>query len=55
VNPDGSLDEGTDMQNETWAGKASAKETLWLVFRLLSPFLAWGFLLFWVYMALQQP
>lgn len=43
------------MQIETWARKALTKDTLWLVFRVLSPFLVWGFLLFWVYMALQHP
>lgn len=43
------------MQIETWARKAFTTDTLWLVFRVLSPFLVWGFLLFWVYVALQHP
>ncbi len=43
------------MQIDTWARKALTRETLWLVFRVLSPFLVWGFLLFWVYMALRHP
>ena len=42
------------MKIETWARKALTKDTLGLVFSVLSPFLVWGFLLFWVTMALQQ-
>lgn len=44
-----------DIQNVTWNRKAFSKGKPWFVFRVLSPFLVWGFLLFWVYMALQRP
>jgi len=43
------------MQIVTRNRKAFTKDRLWFVFRALSPFLVWGFLLFWVYMALQHP
>jgi len=46
--------EVVDMQNVSWNTKAFTKESLWFVFRVLSPFLVWGFLLFWVHMALQH-
>jgi hypothetical protein len=49
------MTEVSEMPIVTWAGKALPKDKLWFVFRVLSPFLVWGFLLFWVHMALQHP
>lgn len=43
------------MQDVTGNRKAFSKEKLWLVFRVLSPFLVWGFLLVWFSMAVQHP
>ena len=43
------------MQVVPWGRKAFTRRNLWFVLRVLSPLLVWGFLLFWVSMALQRP